>query len=41
MKNVRSEVLRQLHFKTGAGAHTKSKKAARRKEKVLLKKELY
>lgn len=37
---ARSETLRRLHFKTGAGAHVKTKKALRRKDKQELKKEI-
>lgn len=37
---VRNENMRKLHFKTGAGAHVKSNKALRRKEKIKFLKEL-
>ena len=37
---VRNENMRKLHFKSGAGAHVKSTKALRRKEKVAFIKEL-
>jgi hypothetical protein len=37
---TRNENLRKLQFRTGAGAHVKSNKALRRKNKVVLSKEL-